>query len=636
MATSKKVEKHSFQTEVKQLLHLMIHSLYTNKEIFLRELISNASDACDKLRFEALSDNSLLEDDDSLQVQIDLDEKKNTITISDNGIGMNRDEVVTNIGTIAQSGTKAFIEKMNEAKEDDANLIGQFGVGFYSAFLVSKSVELITRRAGEKSGTKWVSKGDGEYTLEEVAKDSRGTQITIKLNKDSKEFAGDYRVREIIRKYSNHISMPIMMVKPTVPDLDEDGKEKGKKKDVIDVPEYEQINGGTPIWAKPHNEISEDEYNSFYTGLSYDPEPPALTLHNRVEGTLEYNSLFFIPARAPFDLWDREQRNGVKLYVKRVFISDDTKNLMPNYLRFIRGLVDAQDLPLNISREFLQDNPQLTKIRNASTKKILGELKKLAKKDSEKYQNLWKEYGKAIKEGIAEDQANHDRITPLLRFASTHNDNDVQDISLEDYIGRMEKDQDEIYYITADSHASAAASPHLEIFRKKGKEVLLMSDPIDEWVVNQLPEVEGKKLKSIAKGDIDLGEAAKDEKEKEEAKQESIKPLLEKIKELLGERVEDVKMSNRLVDSPCCLVAEDNAMGGNMERIMKAMGQDMPDFKPILEINPDHALITGLKADQADLEDWANLLFDQAALAEGAPIKDPGGFVKRMNKLLLG
>ncbi len=630
MPKTKNVEKHAFQTEVKQLLHLMIHSLYTNKEIFLRELISNASDACDKLRYDALTDNSLFEDDDELQVQIELDEKKNTIIIRDNGIGMSKDEVVSNIGTIAQSGTKAFIEKMNEAKEEDANFIGQFGVGFYSAFLVSKSVELISRRAGEEAGTKWVSTGDGEYTLQEVAKDSRGTQITIKLNKDSKEFSSTYRIREIVRKYSNHISMPIMMLKMATPSADED-----KDDSVIDVPEWEQINGGTPIWARPRNEIKEDEYNSFYTGLSYDPEPPAVTLHNRVEGRLEYNSLFFIPAKAPFDLWDREQRSGVKLYVKRVFISDDTKNLMPNYLRFIRGLVDAQDLPLNISREFLQDDPQLTKIRSASTKKILAELKKLSKKDVEKYQSLWKEFGKAIKEGIAEDHENHDRIKPLLRFASTHNEGGEQNVSFEEYAQRAGEEQKEIYYITADSHAAAAASPHLEIFKKKGKEVLLLSDPIDEWVVNQLNEVNGKVLKSIAKGDIDLGESKKSDEKKEAKKEETIKPLLEKIKELLGEKVEDVKMSSRLVDSPSCLIAEENAMGGNMERIMKAMGQDMPDFKPILEINPDHALVAKLSADQSDLDDWANLLFDQAALAEGAPLKDPGSFVKRMNKLLL-
>lgn len=419
----------------------------------------------------------------------------------------------------------------------------------------------------------------------------------------------------------------LAMATPPADDADEN---------VIDVPEWEQVNGGTPIWARPRNEIKEEEYNSFYSGLSYDPEPPAVTLHNRVEGSLEYNSLFFIPARAPFDLWDREQRNGVKLYVKRVFISDDTKNLMPNYLRFVKGLVDAQDLPLNISREFLQDDPQLAKIRAASTKKVLGELKKLAKKDTEKYHSLWKEFGKAIKEGIAEDHENHDRIQPLLRFASTHNDSDEQNVSFEEYAERAGEDQKEIYYITADSHAAAKASPHLEIFTKKGKEVLLLSDPIDEWVVNQLNEVSGKTLKSIAKGDIDLGESKEEDSKADAEKEETIKPLLEKIKALLSDKVEDVKMSNRLVDSPSCLIAEENAMGGNMERIMKAMGQDMPDVKPILEINPDHALVTKLTADQADLEDWANLLFDQAALAEGAPLKDPGSFVKRMNKLLLG
>ena len=408
---------------------------------------------------------------------------------------------------------------------------------------------------------------------------------------------------------------------------EEDEKQVGAER------EWEQVNGGTPIWARPRNMVSEDEYNAFYTGLAYDPEPPALVLHNRVEGNLEYNSLLFVPSKAPFDLWDREQRHGVKLYVKRVFISDDAKNLMPNYLRFFRGLVDANDLPLNISREFLQDNPQLTKIRNASVKKVLAELKKLAGKDAEKYQAIWKEFGKVIKEGIAEDHANHERITPLLRFASTHNDDDVQNVSFDDYISRMDEDQKEIYYITAESHASAAASPHLEIFKKRGKEVLLLSDPIDEWVVNQLSEVEGKTLKSIAKGDIALGEASAD-KEQEEKKEQAIKPLLEKIAEALGDEVKEVKMSSRLVDSPSCLVADQYGLGGNMERIMKAMGQEMPEQKPILEINPDHQIIIKLEQDDSDLEDWAHILFDQAALAEGAMLKDPGAYVKRVNRLL--
>jgi len=633
--SSATVEKHAFQTEVKQLLHLMIHSLYTNKEIFLRELISNASDACDKLRFEALTDNSLLENDDQLRVEIEFDEDKKTITIRDNGIGMSKEDVIENIGTIAHSGTGKFMEKMAESEDEaaKADLIGQFGVGFYSAFLVSDNVTLTTRLAGTKAdeAVKWVSKGDGEYTLEDTTKAAHGTEIILHLRKDQEEFASQYRLREIVRKYSNHISIPIMMLQAETPSTDEDDK---KDEDVIDVPEWEQINGGTPIWARPKSDVTDEEYNTFYTGISYDPEPPAAVLHNRVEGNLEYNSLFFIPSRAPFDLWDREQRSGVKLYVKRVFISDDAKNLMPSYLRFIRGLVDAADLSLNISREFLQDDPQLKRIRDASVKKILAELKKIAKKDPEKYQKIWDEFGKVLKEGIAEDQANHDRIAPLMRFASTHNDGDTQNVSLDDYISRIEGDQDEIYYITAESHASAAASPHLEIFKKHGKEVLLLSDPIDEWVVNQFPEYEGKTLKSITKGDIDLGEAAKVDEKEEKKKEEATKPLIEALTKALSEDVKEVKLSTRLVDSPSCLIADQYSMGGNMERIMKAMGQEMPEEKPILEINPDHDLVKNLDAEADDFDDWAHLLLDQAALAEGTMLKDPGAFVKRMNKLL--
>lgn len=633
MTTKQKVEKHAFQTEVKQLLHLMINSLYTHKEIFLRELISNASDACDKLRFEALTDSSLYGDDDQLKIEVEVNEEANTITIRDNGIGMNKREVIANIGTIAQSGTAKFVEKMKESDQNDASMIGQFGVGFYSSFLVADEVVLVTRRAGSKTGIKWVSKGDGEYTLETVKNLPRGTEITLHLREDAGEYVHDYRVREIIKKYSDHIATPIYMPKVEMPGADDAESKEGAEIEDAGI-EWEQINGGTPIWARPKNKVKAEEYDSFYTSLSYDPEPPAMVLHNRVEGNLEYSSLFFVPSKAPFDLWDREQRHGVKLYVKRVFISDDTKNLMPNYLRFIRGLVDAEDLPLNISREFLQDDPQLTKIRSASVKKILTGLKKIADKDSEKYQQIWNEFGKVLKEGIAEDHANHDRITPLLRFASTHTDNEEQTVSFADYISRMDKDQDEIYFITAENYAAAKASPHLEIFNKRGKEVLLLTDPIDEWVVNQLSEVDGKTLKSIAKGDVDFGED-KDDKKLEEKKEKAIKPLLEKIKEALGDEVKEVKMSSRLVDSPSCLIADQFGMGGNMERIMKAMGQDMPEEKPILEINPDHALIKNLEKDESNLDDWAHILFDQAALAEGAALKDPGAYVKRINKLLV-
>ncbi len=490
----------------------------------------------------------------------------------------------------------------------------------------------MTRKVGDTQAWKWISSGDGEYTLEAVEKPGCGTEITLSLRDESEEFASHFRLRDIIKKYSNHISIPIMMLKQEMPAEDDEEKKEKKKA----APEWEQINGGTPIWAKIKSEVKEEEYNSFYTSLTYDPEPPALTLHNRVEGNQQYNSLFFIPAKAPFDLWDREQRHGVKLFVRRVFISDDAKNLMPNYLRFVRGLVDANDLPLNISREFLQENPQLTRIRNASVKKVLTELKRVANKDQEKYQVIWNEFGKAIKEGIAEDHENHDRISPLLRFASTFNDAAEQTTSLDDYISRMEKDQEDIYFITAETHAAAKASPHLEIFKKHGKEVLLMSDPIDEWVANQLPEYEGKKLKSVTKGDIDLGDVKEDEKlSKAKAKKaKKAKPLIKKIKEALADDVKDVKISTRLVDSPSCLVADQHAMGGNMERIMKAMGQDMPSEKPILEINPEHEIISGLKADDANIEDWANILFDQAALAEGANLRDPAAYVKRINRLL--
>jgi molecular chaperone HtpG len=630
MTTKQKVEKHAFQTEVKQLLHLMINSLYTHKEIFLRELISNASDACDKLRFEALTDSSLYGDDDQLKIEVEINEEANTITIRDNGIGMNKREVIANIGTIAQSGTAKFMEKMKESDQHDASMIGQFGVGFYSSFLVADEVVLITRRAGSKTGIKWVSKGDGEYTLETVKNVPRGTEITLHLREDAGEYVSAYRVREVIKKYSDHIATPILMPKAEIPGTDDEEQEKDTGAGI----EWEQVNGGTPIWARPKNKVKAEEYDSFYTGLTYDPEPPAMVLHNRVEGNLEYSSLFFVPSKAPFDMWDREQRHGVKLYVKRVFISDDAKNLMPNYLRFVRGLVDAEDLPLNISREFLQDDPQLAKIRNASVKKILAGLKKIANKDSEKYQQIWNEFGKVLKEGVAEDHANHDRITPLLRFASTHTDNEEQTVSFADYINRMDKDQDEIYFITAENYAAAKASPHLEIFNKRGKEVLLLTDPIDEWVVNQLTEVDGKTLKSIAKGDVDFGEDEGDKK-LEEKKEKALKPLLEKIKEALGDEVKEVKISSRLVDSPSCLIADQFGMGGNMERIMKAMGQDMPEEKPILEINPDHALIKNLEKDESNLDDWAHILFDQAALAEGAALKDPGAYVKRINKLLV-
>ncbi len=626
------VETHAFQTEVQQLLQLMIHSLYSNKEIFLREIISNASDACDKLRFQSLTDKKLLEDDEALGIWINLDTNKHSVTIRDNGIGMTHDEVIADIGTIAHSGTKTFLEKMSTDKPADSNFIGQFGVGFYSCFMVAKEVTLLTRKAGTPTseGVKWVSDGSGEYTVETVERPERGTEIIISLNKDSREYAERYRVKNVIAKYSDHISLPIQMLKEAK--ADKDGKPKK------DQPiEWETINKGSALWARPKKDISEEQHNSFYTSLTYDPEPPALTIHNRVEGKMEYISLFYIPAKAPFDLWDREQRHGIKLYVRRIFISDDAKNLMPNYLRFARGLVDSADLPLNVSREFLQQNRDIDKIRAASVKKILAEFKKLATSDIDKYHALWKEYGRAIKEGLIEDFENKDAIARLVRFASTHKDSEAQTISLDDYITRMPAMQKAIYYVTADSYNAAKSSPHLEIFRKNDIEVLLLSDPVDEWVVSHLTEYEAKALKSIAKGDLDMAALkSKASKEETEKKSEAMKPLVEKFKSVLEDKVKDVRLSDRLVDSPSCLVADEHDLGGNMERIMQAIGQDAPSAKPILEINPEHDLVKQIDVDGELTGEWAKLLFDQAALAEGATLKDPSDFVKRMNRLLVG
>ena len=489
------VETHAFQTEVQQLLHLMIHSLYSNKEVFLRELISNASDACDRLRFESLTDKGLLEEDEALGIWVKVDEKKKTVTIRDNGIGMDHDEVIQNIGTIARSGTRAFLERMKTENPEDGNFIGQFGVGFYSSFLVAKQVTLVTRKAGlaPEQGIRWISDGSGEYTVESVNRPERGTEIVLALHKEDKEYAVSYQVRSIISKYSDHISLPIQMIKE--PEKGEDGKSRKSRTE-----EWETVNRGSAFWARPKKEITEDEHNAFYQSLTYDPSPPVITLHNRVEGNMEYVSLFYVPSKAPYDLWDREQRHGIKLYVRRIFISDDTKNLMPNYLRFVRGLIDSADLPLNVSREFLQNNKQIDKIRAASVKKVLAEFKKLSTKSPEKYADLWKEFGRVLKEGVIEDFENKDTLAGLARFASTHNDEEEQTISLDDYLARMPEQQKEIFYITAESHNAAKSSPHLEVFRKNGIEVLLLSDPVDEWFVGHLHEFNGKPLKSIAKG----------------------------------------------------------------------------------------------------------------------------------------
>lgn len=640
------VETHSFQTEVQQLLQLMIHSLYSNKEIFLRELIANASDACDKLRFQSLTDKKLLEDDEALGIWITLDDKQHSVTIRDNGIGLTSDEVIRDIGTIARSGTKAFLDKMSKDKSADSNFIGQFGVGFYSCFMVAKEVTLLTRKAGTPTneGVKWVSDGSGEYTVEPVERAERGTEIIISLNKESKEYVEKYRVKSVIAKYSDHISLPIQMLKEaeiddgSAPqDAKADESSKSKKTPPLAPIEWETINKGSALWTRAKKDISKEDHNLFYTALTYDTEPPALTIHNRVEGKMEYISLFYIPSKAPFDLWDREQRHGIKLYVRRVFISDDAKNLMPNYLRFARGLVDSSDLPLNVSREFLQQNRDIDKIRAASVKKILAEFKKLATNDSDQYNALWKEYGRAIKEGLIEDFENKDAIAKLTRFASTHKDSEAQTIALDDYITRMPATQKAIYYVTADSYNAAKSSPHLEIFRKNDIEVLLLSDPVDEWVVGHLTEYQEKPLKSIAKGDLDMDQLkSKASKAATEKKSKAMKPLIEKFKSILGDQVKDVRISDRLIDSPSCLVADEHDLGSNMERILQAIGQDAPSTKPILEINPEHDLVKQIDVDGALTDEWAKLLFDQAALAEGASLKDPSDFVKRMNRLLVG
>jgi len=625
-------ETLGFQTEVKQLLKLMIHSLYSNKEIFLRELISNASDAADKLRFEALTDKSLFEDDPELNIWVEFDDKARTVTIRDNGIGMTRQEVIDNIGTIAKSGTKQFFESLTGDQAKDAHLIGQFGVGFYSAFIVADKVSVTTRRAGVESvhGVHWESAGEGEYTLENVEKKDRGTVVVLHLRKDEDDFLSGYRLRNIIHKYSDHITLPIIMKKES------HGEEEEKEKEKND--EWERVNQASALWTRPKNDIKDEEYNEFYKHVGHDFENPLAWTHNRVEGTNEYISLLYIPSRAPFDLWDRNSRHGVKLYVKRVFIMDDAEQLMPSYLRFIRGIVDSSDLPLNISREILQQNKHIDTIRSGSVKKVLGALEDLAKNDTEKYTKFWNEFGKVIKEGPGEDFSNKERIAGLIRFASTHDDNESQTVSLDDYISRMKDGQEAIYYITADSFAAAKNSPHLEVFRKKGIEVLLMYDRVDEWLTSSLFEYKEKKFESVTKGELDLGKLEDEsEKKQHEETEKDFKDVVEKIKQTLGEQVKEVRLTHRLTSSPACLVKEEHDMSANLERILKQAGQQVPGSKPIFELNPEHPLVVKLK-EEADMErfnDLALVLFDQATLAEGGQLEDPGTFVKRLNELLL-
>ena len=630
MTTATNSETRGFETEVNQLLDLMIHSLYSNKEIFLRELISNASDACDRLRFSAVSDASLYEEDIELKIKVSYDADLRTITISDNGIGMTREEVIDHIGTIAKSGTRSFLDSITGDEKNDAKLIGQFGVGFYSSFIVADEVTLRTRKAGEAAdqGVEWVSKGKGEYEIASVDKSERGTEIVLHLRDDEDELLNDWKLRSIITSYSDHIDFPVVMDKKVEPAADDEDGEASI--------EEETVNQASALWIRSRSEIKDDEYKEFYKHVAHDFEDPIDWSHNRVEGTNEYTSLLYIPARAPFDLYDRESRNGIKLYVQRVFIMEDAEKLMPRYLRFVRGVIDSNDLPLNVSREILQGSKVIDNIRSGSVKKVLSMLEKIAKNDPAKYQKFWQEFGKVLKEGPAEDFANREKISKLLRFATTHSGDEEQNVSLEDYVGRMQEGQDKIYYIAADSHAAAKNSPHLEIFRKKGIEVLLLSDRVDEWLTSHLMEFEDKKLQSVAKGELDLGTDEESEKElKEKAK--SADKLIKRMKKVLEDKVDDVRVTNRLTDSPACIVLNEQDMAMHMQRLLKEAGHELPSSKPVLEINPDHPIVKKLDTEKSKKKfaDWSDILFDQALLAEGGQLDDPAGFVAKLNDMLV-
>jgi molecular chaperone HtpG len=616
-----------FQAEVKQLLQLMIHSLYSNREIFLRELISNASDACDKLRFEALHDSALFEDDPELSIHVDYDAAARTLTVADNGVGMSRDEVITNLGTIAKSGTREFFAQLTGDQQKDAHLIGQFGVGFYSSFIVADRVTVVTRRAGQspEQGVRWESDGGGEFEIETVAQPRRGTAVTLHLREGQDDLLSGARLRATIRRYSDHIAQPILMKK-------EEWKDGKPEK----LTEEETVNQASALWARPKSEISDEQYKEFYKHVGHDFDDPLAWTHARVEGRQEYTQLLYLPAQAPFDLWDRNARHGVKLYVRRVFIMDDAEQLLPAYLRFVRGVVDSNDLPLNVSREILQESKDIEAIRGGCTKKVLALLESIAENEKDKYAKFWGEFGRILKEGVGEDVANREKIAGLLRFASTHTDTAEETASLGDYLARMKQGQDKIYYVTADAFNAAKNSPHLEVFRKKGIEVLLLSDRVDEWVVGHLTEFQGKALMSVAKGGLDLG-ALEDEAERKEGEDEAgdLKTLIDKIKTSLGERVKDVRVTRRLTESPTCLVADERGVSGNLARMLKAAGQRVPDSKPILEINPKHPVVLRLKAEDKRFDDWVAVLLDQAILAEGGQLDDPTTFVKRVNQLML-
>ncbi|EAT13224.1 molecular chaperone HtpG [Bermanella marisrubri] len=626
MTTAQK-ETLGFQTEVKQMLHLMIHSLYSNKEIFLRELISNASDACDKLRFEGLNDDSLFENDPDTQVKIEFDSEANTVTISDNGIGMNRDEVIENLGTIAKSGTAQFLQQLSGDEKKDAHLIGQFGVGFYSSFIVADKVEVLTRRAGAKAdeAVLWTSDGDGEFTIENVEKAGRGTSITLYLKKDESEFADNFRLRNLVKKYSDHIAVPVMMEK----------EHYGEEKDKPETPEWESVNSAKALWTRSKSDIEDEDYQEFYKHIAHDYEDSLTWSHNKVEGKLEYTSLLYVPKRPPFDLWNREGARGLKLYVQRVFIMDDAEQFLPPYLRFIKGVVDSNDLPLNVSREILQENGNIASMRSALTKRILDMLKKLAKNKPEEYQTFWEGFGQVLKEGPADDFANKEKIAELFRFASTKGEDDTQNISLDTYLERMDEKQEKIYYLTAENYLTASRSPHLEMFRKKGIEVLLLTDRVDEWMVSHLSEFKGKTFEDITKGELELDE--EDKKKQEEVEKES-KDLLERIKKVLNDEVEDVRVSHRLTDSPACLVVGKDDINMQMRRMLEAAGQTLPEAKRVLEVNPEHPLMQKMdqQQDEERFADMTQIIFDQAQLAEGSQLQDPAGYVDRINKLMLG
>lgn len=623
-----------FQAEVKQLLQLMIHSLYSNKEIFLRELISNASDAADKLRFEAIDNSALFENDPELKITVSFDKEKRTITISDNGIGMSREDAIEHLGTIAKSGTKEFFSRLSGDQQKDAALIGQFGVGFYSGFIIADRITVETRRAGAPAneGVRWESEGAGDFTVEAIDKATRGSDIILHLREGEDEFLSSWKLKSIIRKYSDHISLPIMMAKE---EWDEE------KKETVTRDELETINQASALWARNKNDITPEQYVEFYKHVSHDFGDPLTYTHNRVEGRSEYTQLLYIPSQAPFDLWDRNKRGGIKLYVKRVFIMDDAEQLMPVYLRFVKGVIDSADLPLNVSREILQESRDVKVIREGSTKRVLSMLEELANSDEQadkdKYVTFWNAFGQVLKEGIGEDATNKERVAKLLRFASTTGDSDAQTVSFADYVSRMKEGQTKIFYATGESYNAAKNSPHLEIFRKKGIEVLLLTDRVDEWMLSYLEEFEGKELASVAKGDLDLGQLEDEaEKKQHQETEDQYKELVGKMQTALADKAKEVRVTFRLTDSPACLVADENELSGNLLRMLKAAGQNAPDAKPILEINPDHPLVQRLKYETAKFDDWSNILFDQALLAEGGNLNDPAGFVKRLNEMLLG